>query len=211
MNSELNEQLLISRVIDGDASEQEWQDLETLAMREPRIWRELAEAQRDHSALMRGVSAALALADSTPLPSARDAFHFSGHANRFQQRLHRLSAWAGWAVAAVLVLAFTPLGRSLQSTSNVPTGATAGLNLTPDQALDQYMKVGKKDGRVLEEVPTRVMMDSRPLPAGDGYEVIFVRQIIEKTRVPNLYQFAGQDERGQPTPIKVQMKSRGSM
>src|SRR5262245_45409053 len=105
MSTESREQLVISRVIDGDASEQDWLDLESFAQREPRIWRELAEAQRDHAALMRGVSAALALADSTPLPSQREAFMQGGRPAQFQQRLRQLSTWAGWAVAAVIVLA----------------------------------------------------------------------------------------------------------
>ena len=209
--SELSEHILISRVIDGDATEQEWQDLETLAMREPRIWRDLAEAQRDHAALMRGVSAALALADATPLPSMRDAFNHAGHATLFQQRLQRWGAWAGWAVAALVVLAFTPLGRQITS-SNRPGTQQAGLvPSTPDEALDAYMTLGTKEGRVIEQVPARIMVQSRPSPTGAGFEVIYLRQIDEKTTVPDLYQFGGEDERGQPTLVKWRMNARGSM
>jgi hypothetical protein len=213
MSTEAHEHILISRVIDGDASEQDWQTLEGLALREPHIWRDLAEAQRDHAALMRGVASALALADVTPLPSHRDVFDRSGSASAFQQRLHRLSAWAGWAVAAVIVLAFTPVGRHFRATNTTgPDLATIGPNFsTPDEALANYMTVGAKSGRVLGEVPTRVMVRSNPAAAGEGYEVIYLRQIIEKTNVRDLYEFSGQDERGEPTLVKWKMNARGSM
>lgn len=208
MSTDTHEHLLISRVIDGDANEQEWTDLESLALRNPQVWRELAEAQRDHAALMRGVSTALALADTTPLPSSREVFACSDSSYRFQQRLHRLSAWAGWAVAAMVVLAFVT--HSPQSPIHTSSIVPQLVN-TPDEALNNYLNVGTKAGRVIEQVPTRVMMQSNPLPSGHGFEVIYLRQIIEKTTVPDLYQFAGEDERGQPTPVRMHFGARGSM
>lgn len=212
MSTDSRDQLLISRIVDGDAGEPEWTEFETLAIRQPLVWRELAEAQRDHAALVRGVSSALALAEATPLPSSREAFNFQGHADKFQQRLHRLSAWAGWAVAAVVVLAFTPLGRPFQSSPPQSGLQTTGWNInTADDALDAYKKLGGESGRVLGEMPTRVMVQSTPVPTGQGYEVVYLRQIVEKVIVADLYQFTGEDERGQPTPVRWQQKQRGSM
>src|SRR5205809_4603582 len=49
---------------------------------------------------------------------AAEVFLASGHPMQFQQRLLRLRAWAGWAVAAVLALAFTPFGRHILFTSD---------------------------------------------------------------------------------------------
>jgi hypothetical protein len=49
------------------------------------------------------------------------------------------------------------------------------------------------------EVPGKMLAESHALPGGKGYEVICVRQVIERTLVPDLYQINGIDERGQPT------------
>jgi hypothetical protein len=93
------------------------------------------------------------------------------------------------------------------------TGIKAGLVTVgnADDAYQAYMDFGKKDGRVVDEVPDRVLVRSTPVATGQGYEVVYLRQIVEKVIVKDLYQFSGEDERGQPTPIRLQGKQRGSM
>ena len=71
--------------------------------------------------------------------------------------------------------------------------STSLLARTPDDALNEYLTVGREAGRVVGEVPRRVLLDARPLPDGEGYELIYYRQILERSYVPELYHFDEQD------------------
>ena len=73
------------------------------------------------------------------------------------------------------------------------------------------MARGKEEGRVIGELPDRVLVNSTEAPDGKGYEVVFVRQIMEKTRVDDLYKVSS-DEGGNPHPVKVRfVVSKGAM
>ena len=60
----------------------------------------------------------------------------------------------------------------------------------------QWIESGKQQGTVIGELPQRIVLDARPADDGIGYDVTYLRQIQERTRVPDLYQAVGQDERG---------------
>ena len=49
--TDLTPELLMSKVVDGDATEREWQDFIARAEAEPALWREAVETHRDHAAL----------------------------------------------------------------------------------------------------------------------------------------------------------------
>ena len=53
------------------------------------------------------------------------------------------------------------------------------------------------------EMPTRVLVESRPADGGNGYEVLYLRQVLERTVVPDLYRFDGRDERGVATLVRA--------
>jgi hypothetical protein len=116
----------------------------------------------------------------------------------------------GWAVAAVLALAF--LGNRVGVINmNAPAANTAGLTSipanyfqvnNPDDALALYRTQGKQAGRVIAEVP--VLLESRPAATGRGFEVVYVRQILERAQVNDLYRFT-QDEANRPVPVRVTM------
>ena len=55
---------------------------------------------------------------------------------------------------------------------------------------------------VIAEVPERILIETRPTDNGRGFELVYVRQIIERTVVPDLYQFHSQDEMGRPTLVR---------
>lgn len=76
--------------------------------------------------------------------------------------------------------------------------------LNPNDALQAYLEMGQKSGAVVGELPGKPVLEKRALDNGDGFEVIFVRQIIERSRVPAMYQFDQSNEFGGivPTPVR---------
>jgi hypothetical protein len=192
--------ILITRIIDGEATPEDWAAFKALAARQPEVWRDLAECQQDHADLSAAVSAAWRIADSIDLPveEARSA--------QLSRRVRGAMTWGGWAMAAAVALAFTtqrPNGTG--SEEGLTAGPALGPGVIPvstsDQAYDAYLELGRQDNRVLEEVPTRILVETRALEDGT-VEVRYLRQILERVTVPSLYEF-GQDEAGRPVPIRV--------
>lgn len=190
-------EVLISRVVDGVASPADWARLKTLAVSDTTIWRDLAEAQEMHGEMAALVARAESIADSIEAP-VEEAMA-TGLMNRFRL----VGAWGGWAVAAAVGLAVVA-GRPGTTPTN--HGNQAGIMpLSAADAFNQYLTQGSAEGRVVGEVPTRIMLEARPAGASRGYEVIYIRQIMERVVVPNLYQFGGKDEAGNPVPVPVDL------
>lgn len=192
--------ILITRIIDGEATPEDWAAFRALAVRQPSIWRELAECQQDHADLSGAVGSAARLADSIDLPveHARSA--------QLSRRVRGVLAWGGWAMAAAVALAFsTKPGGQGASDMNTAGPSLLGPGVipvsNPDEAYDAYMKLGQEQRRVVEEVPTRILVETRALEDGT-FEVRYLRQILERVTVPTLYEF-GEDEAGRPVPIRV--------
>lgn len=141
-------------------------------------------------------------------------------------------AWTGWAVAAALVFAWSltrslPVDRSTaprrgvspassvaEAPPRVAPGSTSPAATTPvstEQAFQQYLEQGRADGSVLGVVPRRVILESRPDPSGNGYEIVYLQQIMERTVVPELYQLRSLDERGRPGLARYEAPPRGEM
>lgn len=184
------EDILIGRVIDDEASPQDWAELEQLAETDPTVWRRLSLAKREQSALCAGVADALAVADEVELPH---------HAMHAQHAFNvRWRAWSGWAAAAAIALIWATVQGVLPSSLNNSNGQTAGVDpasWTPDQAFNQYLTTGIEQGRVLGELPT-VMVESRPAEDGQSFEIMVMRRVIEVKRVHNAFS-VGFDESGQ--------------
>jgi hypothetical protein len=199
MSNERIEQL-ISRIVDGDVDEVSWRELEVHAAREPALWPHLARAQRDHSLLASAVGAVAARAECVDAPMA------GGH--------HRFTAgaWAGWALAAIVGLAWViglrPTMRPAETAS--PPVMTAGFT-SPEDAFRRYLELAQEQEVVLQEIPTRILIDSRPLVDGSGYELLYLRQVIERTVVPELYHLEGRDEAGQPSLVKYRPRTGRTM
>jgi hypothetical protein len=219
MTASPNEQLdlLISRIADGEASRQDWTAFADLAANAPEAWKSLAQAQRDHQSLSLAVGVALHAAERVDLPTrhAADAFLRRPHPES-PASWSRARQFGGWAVAAMIALAWLGVnGGQFTLNPGKPTDSnTAGIisvpkdyfHITsPDDALQLYRDQSKPSGRVLAEVP--VLLESRPNATGRGYEVVYVRQILERAQVENLLRFA-QDERGRPIPVRVTVPGR---
>lgn len=197
---------LISRVIDGEASERDWTALRSLAQADPSVWTDLTDTQRQHETLADAVEAVGMLADGVDIPEGE---LMTPH-ERFQRRMDGVRAWGGWAAAAAILLVWftglpaptatqSPLGRSGNGAGNMAglgPGTLVG-NATPDEALERYIDAGRDSGKVLGVVPDRVVLDSRPSPDGTGIEVVYLRQIVERETVPVDRVFrVGRDEFG---------------
>jgi hypothetical protein len=222
-NAQLADQIdsIISHVVDGEATPLEWKTFEERASNEPRLWRELAHAQRDAAALRGALSAAGVIADRVSLPpiaaapngdvSSRHEPRGLGHPHL---RLNRLGAWTGWAAAAIITIIAAIALRNHEPPGPGPD--TAGLPIlrqasTSADAWNDYLSLGKQDGTVLGEMPGRMLVETRPVSHGQGFEVIFIRQVMERRVVPDLYEVNGTDETGQPTLTRVRTSPRDTM
>ncbi|MCI0677387.1 MAG: hypothetical protein L0Y42_16625 [Phycisphaerales bacterium] len=201
--NETHKQILISRIIDGDGGDAEWCELEALAENDPRVWRDVAQAQRDQACLGNAIMHASSVADSIPM--------------RFERPTVRptiqISAWSGWAVAALVAIIASVRWSQPDTFSPTPfQPQTTGLNAqSAADAFQEYLDQGRKSGEVVGEVPAKVLLESRPAQDGQGYELVYLRQVLERMIVPEMYRVDGQDERGQPTLIRYQQPVRRSM
>jgi hypothetical protein len=197
--NESNLDILITRVIDRRATATDWVELESLAASDPSVWRELAAAQKHDAALAHAVGEAVAAADHVSIPHGTHA----GEAG-VRRRLGLVATWGGWAAAAAVALMFATQGRPARN--DTPAGTQmAGLPLP--EMLSQYIDQGKKQGTVVGELPDKIVLDSTKTADG-GTEIVFVRQIVERARVDDLYRMTT-DEAGNPQAVKIQLKVVG--
>lgn len=206
--------LLITRIIDGEGSGAAWERFASVAGSDASAWRELALAQRQHLRLTAAVRREIAVAVEIDLPISGERRAPSRSTVRAAQVARK---WTGWAVAAAITLAWGgamltgvgPSGPPLQMGTAGPTGVAAGWQpQTTQDALNAYLEVGQKTGNVIGEVPNWVMIESRPASGGTGFEVVYLRQFMERAVVPDLYRF-GQDERGGRVVVPVSQPRPG--
>src|SRR5262245_20793344 len=195
-----NIDILITRAVDGQASQADWAALESLAQREPGVWRDLAMAQRDHQLLSAAVGRAVGVAGSVEVPSLSEAGVEPPGARAMFLRTRTVATWGGWAAAAAVALAFVA-NRAGQNQPPQMAGAGPAITTAAD-ALSRYLDQGKQEGTVIGEVPGRVLVDTSKAPDGNGYTVIYLRQIVERTHVPDLYKISS-DEAGFPSPVRI--------
>lgn len=204
-------EMLISRVVDGEATPADWQAFRAMAEREPSLWRDLAEYQHDHAELSAAVQAAIAMADDVEAPVGVEMHR------RFAERTRLVGSFGGWAAAAAIVLVWAVGMRGGgygSSPLNVPNNASLGPNLTHNtaaapmtaaDAYQTYLDKGQESGLVVGEVPTRVLIEARPSKSG-GYEVYYLRQIMERKLVKELNTW-GSDDLGRPVPVRFKVES----
>lgn len=217
--------LLISRVIDGNASQEDWANFRSLAAHEPAIWSELAQTQSTHESLMSQMNQAMAVADRVSLPGGLM------DDGPMRSRMEMVSRWGGWAAAAAILLVWffgqpmnalkTHNPTSLDQTGDQPV--VAGLpgqglgemgskllldQAPPEDAFDQYISAGKSAGRVVGEMPEQVVIETRPMPDGT-IEVLYLRQVIERRVIDHAYREV-RNEAGGTIPVPVKIVPRGN-
>lgn len=198
--------LLISRVIDGRASAQDWDRFRALAANEPSIWCELATTQEQHESVRDELAGMLRVADRVELPGG--IIDEEGT----RRRMSFASKWGGWAIAAALLIAWS-LGMPRASSTLDQGPQIAGIpgiglkDAQPEQAFEQYIESGQKMGRVISEMPEQLVVETKPLPDGT-IEVIYVRQIIERKVIDQAYRMM-HDETGNAFPVPVRVERNG--
>jgi hypothetical protein len=213
--------ILISRIAENEASARDFETFMAMAEQSPAMWREVVETMRDRAALDRLVAVAGDQAERIDVdertgesaPASCDAEQRSTAAV-----LTTIGRWSGWAVAAVLLLAVV-LGLPWQSRSLMTNEAgelpvqQAGLasSLSAREAFEHYLARGREEGTVLSAGPQRVLLETRPSTSGEGYELIYLQQVVERTVVPELYHYGGQDEHGRPALVSYDQPARPSM
>ncbi len=209
----LHDDILISRAIDGDATAAEWDELSARADANPTIWSDLAATLREHGAFGRAVNAGVAVADSIEMPAPGITPTVRSAATRPRPAaLSRLGGWSGWAIAAVLTFAWVGGVLNLVRTNPASTGTGSAQPLTNNAGfgdgttaadlLQAYLDKGRQEDFVIAEVPEHVLIETRPSGTGRGYELLYLRQILERIVVPDLYEFYSQDEMGRPTLVR---------
>ncbi len=195
--------VLVTRLLDGRAGESDWIAFRDLARHDETIWGEVILSRRQCTTLERAFEPALTLAELHEMPD----LGLAGVAATDLQDRHRLGGGGGgglvgWAIAATLALGFIAQQSGLLRTGmESRPGATGGVTaISPDAALQNYLDLGKQSGRVVGELPERKVVDVRPSPTGEGYDVLYYRQIIERTRVDSLYSI-GASESGAPVLV----------
>lgn len=195
--------LLISRVIDGRAGGGDWGSLRALAEGDPGVWRDLEETQQIHDMLCSEVAQACEAADRVGVDAHRQQVDLS-------RRLSIAGAWGGWLAAAAVGLAWTlgmPLGSDGSSAigSVVPSPGPDYVRIeTPEDALRTYLDRGRDEGSVLGMVSDPRVLETRALPDGSGVEVLYVREIVERRLIEQVYRLS-QDEAGNVRPVQVRI------
>lgn len=184
-------EVLVSRIVDGGALSEDWRELRALAASDQSVWAEIGEQQELRGDLAESVDRALSVADWVSLPMRSSP--------QPAQRVRLAVAGGGWVAAAVAGLALLVNGAGGDarggSVSVVPA-QSAGM-ATPitsaAEALSKYLELGRQSGEVIGELPTSLVLNRTPSPDGKGYEVVYLRQIVEKTYVDDIYSTARGD------------------
>lgn len=197
---DLARDVLITRVVDGEASSSDWKTLSELAATDQRVWAELAEQQQAHDELSRAVEIATAPADAVELA---DIDAHLNTPNSMERRLRILGTWGGWAAAAAVALLWTT-GLNPNTPVADDLGEQAGLvriGDSPEDAFDRYLAAGRAEGSVVAEIPDRVVYAMRPLETGQ-IEVTYARQVLERRIVDEAYRRA-MDEFGRSVEVPM--------
>jgi len=209
--NQIERELTISRMIEDELDEPSWQQFVTNAQTEPTMWRDAVEAFRDQSALSRLMDAAEVTANTVDAPVSMIDEHVHHPRPRFA------ASWAGWAVAAMVFLAWSFQGIAPGiSGSGSGNSNNAGVGLanwkpTPDQAWNAYLEQGQEEQRVIGEMPSLIVVQTRQDEATGGIEIVYLRQVMERTIVPELLEFGALDEHGRPTLTRLRPTRRDNM
>lgn len=189
--------LIITRVVDRRATASDWSTLESLAAKDPSVWRDLGATMRMDHELRRRMDQEVRKSENISIKIERVVLH-DRQKPRIGSHARRIGSWGGWIAAAVLI-AFSLRGggtNTRQSDANL-----AGFSGSTRDILSNYLQSGKRDGTVVGEVPEKVLLNTTPAEDGGTY-VIFIRQIVEKVKVEDLYRIST-DEIGRPIPVRI--------
>jgi len=171
-------EILIGRLIDGEADDADRSRFESLAGQDASLWQTLAQRQMDMAALVHQVAPTLQQADLIELPqTAPDSEQWPAH-----RRTSRWTAYVGWAAAAMLAIAWWAIEsrpRSVRPSDIQPAlGPGAAPPMSPEEHFRAYLNSPFVVGRG-ELDPVLLQIEQRP----DGQRILHYLRRIEETAV----------------------------
>ena len=187
-----DQDLLLVRAVAGDLDALD--EIRQQGAADPQLIDELAMWQFDELRLARLGRQLDACADRAEISDER----------RFFGRSPRL----GWAVAAAIAIAW--IGQAFLPRSpeqRVSVAGIGGAMESADDAFDKYIERAREEGLVRGDVAPPTLVGSRELGDGRGFEVIVVRQIIERRIAPEMYRAARTGESGMMRPKVIRPRT----
>ncbi|MEM7199052.1 MAG: hypothetical protein AAF628_02235 [Planctomycetota bacterium] len=178
----------MSRVVDRADGLEDWRALDRQAAGDPALWHELVAMLRQDATLRVAVRPTV----------QRAAGHVELGAPRGRWLSSRSTRWAalasGWLAAAVACMGWgAAVWRSAPGVTSAPAPHTAVAAVEPGAP------------QVLRELD-RVVLRAEPTADGVGYDLVYLRRVLERARVPELFGVA-EDEHGALVPTPVQPAS----
>ncbi len=193
MSVDQHEQM-IERILNRQIEARDLDELAQLSQSQPEALVRIAAALRAAAQVESGVEAAQALAQTIELPATGDR-----ESNRPSLIARGVGSWSGWATAAMVAAAWI-LAAMLNSSPPAATPSSGrDVLLTANQALQQYMRAGTDEGRIVQELPL-LSVGIRPTPDGEESEVIYLRRFMERALVEGVYKM-GIDEQGRAVVV----------
>lgn len=200
------DELLIHRVLNGEAGRADWVELELIAQSDPEVWARLAQSLRAESLLRAALERELAVADAVEIPREVAVADFAE-----MPTARRARAWLGWAAAALVLVVWGMVSWTDERRERAPGAgdlvggvaeSTPGAEALPiENLLERYVESGRESGRVLGELP-RMVMETRNVPGQDALEVYYVRPLVERMTVDEFYRTVS-DEHGNPSRVRI--------
>jgi hypothetical protein len=184
MSKITRDEILIDRVIGRDDQPADWRELRSLAAEDKAVWKRLLDSMEDET-LLRAASTDFLERASTveaPLPASR----LSPIARVWTQSISRFVSPLGWVAALAIALLWI---------TEPPRSMATGLG----EALTAPALVA--DGELITELP-RLLVSSEPSAEGDSFELLYMRRILERVRVDEIYSMR-RDEAGHSYPATV--------
>ena len=184
--------VLLSRAVAGDRAA--LAEVRARGANDPAVLEELALWQADELRLARVGRELHAAADRVDAPRARPIL--------------ARSAGLGWVVAAVLAIAWCM--QAFSPRPSEPRASVAGIAGgfgSADAAFDAYVAKAREEGLVEGEVAPPTLVGSRELGDGRGFEVIIVRQVVERRIAPEMYRVAPMGETGRLRPVIIRPRT----
>lgn len=174
--------VLLSRAVAGDRAA--LAEVRARGAHDASVLDELALWQADELRLARVARDLHAAADRVEVPRA---------ARRWGGR------WSGmgWAVAAMLAIAW--IMQAFMPRTAQPQASVAGIApafTSSEQAFDAYVAKAREEGVLSGEVAPPTLLRSRELGDGRGFEVVIIRQVVERRVSPEIYRIAPSGESG---------------
>lgn len=208
-HTNLDKDVLFSRVLEGRGRAADWQRLRETTASDAGAWDRLIGNASDQDALGEAVELAGQRAEAFAAGTDEPMVFPSAQGRRADRAVR--AARLGWLMAACMALGLVSVslrtGGNGGSSPGALNPATAGFSFddfSSSDLMNGYKVRAAQEGTLVGELPQRVVIETRPSADGKGYEVLYMRQFIERAIVDDLYKL-GTDESGRAVMVPASM------